>query len=437
MIEELMQANAIDMPLSLNCSATEPTKVRPGRLRVAVLDEELPYPPNSGKRIRTLNLLKRLATRHQITYICHRNADANEARRAEEFLRDHGIRAVIVERAVPPKAGLAFYARLAVNLLSSLPYSVATHSSPALRQAVQVHMAKHPVDLWHCEWTPYAEVLRGLSGAPWLVVAHNVESLIWQRYHETESNWAKRWYIGQQWRKFERFERQALNTATRAVAVSPEDAARMRDGFGVARVAVVDNGVDTSYFRAAGAARVPAQILFLGSLDWRPNLDAVRLLLQRIFPEVRKRALAARLCLVGRNPPDWLRREAALLPNVELHADTPDVRPFLTRSAVMAVPLRIGGGSRLKILEALACGLPVVSTRIGAEGLRLEPGEHLTVVEDADAMAQALVRCLGEPEAARRMAERGRRVVCEHYDWGALADKLEQVWIECVQRGTA
>src|SRR3954452_24040235 len=112
-----------------------PGPAAPGRpLHVALVDEELPYPPTSGKRIRTLNLTLRLAQRHRLTYVCHRNADADEARRATAFFPDHGVTPVVVERAVPPKSGARFYARLAANLLSPLPYSVATHNSRALRR---------------------------------------------------------------------------------------------------------------------------------------------------------------------------------------------------------------------------------------------------------------------------------------------------------------
>jgi glycosyltransferase involved in cell wall biosynthesis len=404
-------------------------------LRVAVVDEEMPYPLNSGKRIRTLNLLKRLASRHQITYICHRNADAKEARQAEQHLRECGIKPVIVQRSVPRKSGIGFYARLAVNLFSSLPYSVVTHTSAGLRREISELASRCAIDVWHCEWTPYAESLRALPDARWLVVAHNVESLIWQRYHETEKHPLKRWFIRGQWRKFERFEKWALNAASYAVAVSPEDATRMHDDFQAQRVEVVDNGVDTSYFRPSRQARVPGQILFLGSLDWRPNQDAVRLLLDRIFPEVRKRESNARLCIVGRNPPEWLRRESYQHPAVELHADPPDVRPYLNCSAVMAVPLRIGGGSRLKILESLTSGLPVVSTRVGAEGLCLVPGQHLDVVEEAEDMIGALVHCLRSPMRAEAMANLGRQIVAERYDWDVLAEKLERVWSECAQRG--
>jgi glycosyltransferase involved in cell wall biosynthesis len=407
--------------------------VRP--LHVAVVDEELPYPMTSGKRLRTLNLLLRLAGRHRVTYLCHRNADAAEARLAAEFLQDHGITPVVVDRAVPPRRGPAFYARLAANLLSPLPYSVASHTSRALRQALRDHARTSPVDLWQCEWTPYAEALRGVSAAPQLVIAHNVESLIWQRYHETETNALKRWYIRRQWHKFERFERRTFAEAAGTVAVSPDDARRLQQQFAARNVHVVDNGVDTEYFRPQEAPREPAQVLFLGSLDWRPNLDGVALLAERVFPAVRRRLPGARLCVVGRNPPDWLRRLVAALPGAELHASVADVRPYLARSSVLAVPLRVGGGSRLKILEALASGLPVVSTRVGAEGLCLEPDRHLTVVEGADDMADALVRCLHQPREMRAQAERGRRVVLDRYDWDRLAGRLEQVWTATVACG--
>jgi glycosyltransferase involved in cell wall biosynthesis len=407
------------------------------RLRVAIVDEELPYPAVTGKRIRTLNLLLRLAHRHDLTYLCHRNADPVEARRAEAFFRDRGIETVMVDRAVPPKSGPAFHARLLANLLSPLPYSVASHLSRPLRRAVEAHAASVPVDLWHCEWTPYAAGLRGLD-APTLVMAHNVESQIWQRYFETEKNPLKCWYIRLQWRKFVRFERWAMSAAALAVAVSDEDAAQLRHDFGAQRVTVVENGVDVRYFQPGSGMnaphpleRNPYQILFLGSLDWRPNLDAVTLLLDRIFPAVRAQEPRARLVIVGRNPPDWLRRRGEVSPDIIVHANVADVRPFLAQSSVLAVPLRIGGGSRLKILEAIASGLPVVSTQIGAEGLRLHAGEHLDVVASEMEMPAALLRALHDPEEARARCRRGRRVVLDEYDWDGLARKLDQAWRQC------
>lgn len=400
-------------------------------LRVVMVDEELPYPPTSGKRIRTLNLTLRLAQRHRLTYVCHRNADANEARQAEDFFAEQGIETIVVDRAVPAKSGPSFYLRLAANLFSPLPYSVATHQSRALKQALAELARKQRVDVWHCEWTPYAEMLHGIAAERRVVMAHNVESVIWQRYYETERNPLRRWYIGRQWRKFERFERRVLGDVERTVAVSDTDAQRFRTDFGVSRVDVVENGVDTVYFQPQARRREASRLLFLGSLDWRPNLDGVNLLLERVFPAVRAAEPSATLCLVGRNPPETLRQQAARMPGVELHGSVPDVRPYLADCGLLVVPLRIGGGSRLKILEALASGTPVVSTRVGAEGLCLEAGQDFTVVEDIDDLAAALVRAIRHPEVIQAEVERGREKVLEHYDWDRLAKRLEMVWLQC------
>jgi polysaccharide biosynthesis protein PslH len=410
-----------------------------GSLNVAILDEELPFPLTSGKRIRTFNLLSRLADRHRVTVLCHRNPDREEALAAEEACRNLGIGTIVVDRAVPSKSGAGFYARLARNLLSPLPYSVATHASPTLADAVRQFAAENTVDVWHCEWTPYAQVLRTalgheLADARWTVMAHNVESLIWQRYTEAEPNPVKRWYVRRQWQKFERFERWAYSAATRSIAVSHEDAKLMRTRFGVERADVVENGVDVDYFKPQrDVDRDPAKLLFLGSLDWRPNLDAISLLLDDIFPRVREKVPTATLSLVGRRPPEWLKARAAASPGVRVFADVPDVRPFLATCGMLVVPLRIGGGSRLKILEALATETPVVSTRVGAEGLQLMPGRDLTVTETRAEMVAAIEEAIRRPDEARETAENGRRRVLGRYSWVPLAEQLDRVWHSIVR----
>jgi glycosyltransferase involved in cell wall biosynthesis len=188
--------------------------------------------------------------------------------------------------------------------------------------------------------------------------------------------------------------------------------------------------VDAAWFRPEGSSRDRRSLLFLGSLDWRPNLDAVRLLLDSIFPKVRAREPQARLVIVGRKPPRWLVNRARACENVALHCDVPDVRPFLHQCGAMAVPLRIGGGSRLKILESLAAECPVVSTKVGAEGLSLVPGRHFVEVDTVDEMAAALVQAIRNPQPIQEMARRGRQVVNDRYDWSILADKLETIWLE-------
>ncbi len=428
-----------------------PTKKVMPPMHVVIVDGDVSYPPSSGKRLRTLNLMLRLARRHRITYIARAPNDAGVNRLAADYLRDHGVEPLLVPDPLPKKNGMGFYARLACNLLSPLPYSAASHRSWRMAEAVHAYAARHAVDLWQFEWTPYVATLpprpqplslqndrsekvegRASRYERRLLIAHNLDSLIWQRYHENEGHPIKRAFIREQWRKFERFERRVFAEVDRIIAVSHDDASLLQRQFGVQAVDVVENGIDRGYYEMVRGHRPSATILFLGSLDWRPNLDAVRLLLDDIFPAVRRAEPSASLRIVGRAPPPWLVHRVAATAGVELHADVADVRPYLADSGILAVPLRIAGGSRLKILEALVCGLPVVSTRIGVEGLELRAGRHLVVVEDIRAMAPALVESIRNPQTARAMAELGRQVVLERYDWDILAGRLERVWEKCL-----
>ena len=405
-------------------------------MKIVIIDGDVSYPATSGKRLRTLHLMLRAACRHEITYIGRCAADSEEARTAPAFLRRHGIEPILVHHPVPQKSGPAFYARLAASaLFSPRPYSVGSHYSVPMRQVLRDYAARHTPDLWQFEWAPYLDLLDADIPGPRLVIAHNVDTLIWQRYYETARGLLKRAFLKQQWRKFERFERSAFHRADRVVAVSDADAQLIREPFGQSAVDVVDNGIDRDYFeQAPPARRDPRSILFLGALDWRPNLDAVDLLLGSIFPQVRSAEPEARLLLVGRNPPAGLVERVRGMSGVALHANVADVRPFLRSSGVMAVPLRIGGGSRLKILEALVSSLPVVSTRVGAEGLCLMPGTDYVQAEPDD-MASALVRAIREPDQLQTQAEHGRCVVREAYDWDVLARKLEASWERCVDQG--
>ena len=218
------------------------------------------------------------------------------------------------------------------------------------------------------------------------------------------------------------------------VAVSPDDAQLMEKEFGISDVDIVENGVDHSHFAQVTETRDRFQILFLGALDWRPNQDAVAFLLKDIFPLVRARIPDARLLVVGRNPPNWLLKQISDASGVQLRANVPDVRPFLAKSSLMIVPLRIGGGSRLKILEALASGLPVVSTAVGAEGLSLKSGRHWIEGNTADELVNATVDCLERQQWAQTIADEGRQIVQQRYDWEHLADKLERAWFKCAPK---
>ncbi len=397
------------------------------RLNVVVVDGDVPYPPRSGKRLRTLNLLLPLARRHNITFIAR--ADLGEAAPAATFLTANGICPILIEEPLRPKRGAAFYLRLAADVVSRAPYSVNSRVSPGLAAAVRAHSGSNTTDIWQLEWFGYANCLPA-GASPVILQEHNVESLIWKRYGEVETNPAKRAYIALQYLKMLGYERRALHDAHTVVAVSDADAELASSLYGATNVAVVENGVDAQAFAKCVRTSGSRKILFLGALDWRPNVDAVHLLLKEIFPRVRQAVPDCQLMIVGRKPSPDLARRIALVAGAELHADVPDVLPYLGESAALAVPLRIGGGSRLKILEALAATVPVVASRIGAEGLDLIPGAHYVRADDPADFAQALVDAIKWPEAARAVAIAGQKVVAQHHDWPVLAAKMEALWLQ-------
>ena len=400
----------------------------PAVLKVLAIDEEVPWPPNSGKRLRTYNLFKRLAGRHDITWVCRRLEGVDFDARG--FL-DLGIRVEVVSHPVSRKAGFRFHAALLANLFSPYPYVVASHRSNRMSRRIDEILRSQPFDLIHCEWTPYAVNLGPASeGIPKVLSAHNVESAIWEKTFRTERSPARKAFFFLQWRKMQRFERVQCPRFERVVAVSEIDKEILSRWIPRGRIDVVANGVDTEYFRPGCFEEEPASIVFVGSLDWRPNVDAVEYFLDSIWPLIRRAVPECVFSVVGRNAGPQLRRRIAGEKSVRLFADVPDVRPYLGRASVCVVPLRIGGGTRLKILEALAMGKCVVSTSAGAEGLNVASGEHLVIADDPVRFSAAVVRLINDGDLRRSFGHRGRLLVESGYGWSMLAQGLEKSWTE-------
>jgi glycosyltransferase involved in cell wall biosynthesis len=313
--------------------------------------------------------------------------------------------------------------RLIANLLSPLPYIVTSHSSAAYRDIVRASLVKFRPHLVLCEWTPYAIYAKALTSVRTLVSTHNVEADIWQRYYENETDRLRRWYIGEQWRKVERFEREAVGWVDGALTVSELDRDRLRQSRPDMPIAVIPNGVDLDYFRPMPQTQSRQHLVFTGSMDWRPNQDAARYFVAEILPLLRQARPDLECTFVGRSPPPDI-QALARVPGVHVTGTVDDVRPYVERAAVYVVPLRIGGGSRLKILEALAMGRAVVSTSVGAEGLDVEHDRHILLADDPQGFAETVLRLLNDPARCLALASEGRRLVEQSYGWDALAHKM-------------
>ena len=396
-------------------------------MHVVVVTHGCCYPANSGARLRTLNLMVPLAADHQITYVCTTNQSCSERHSTSRFFKKKGVRAILVEARSTGQSRLSFIFQLLTSVFSKTPYSILRHRNRLIIDELEAIAKKESVDLWQLEWLSLVEDVQFLDGKK-IYVAHDLTTLLWRRHHDASTNPMARWFARTQAQKMYNYEKKIVHLADVVVSVSVAERELMEDMFGARNIRVVENGVDPSYFRDVRPNPDSDRLLFLGALESRPNQDAVKQLIDNVMPKLRAAIPDCALVLVGRRPPKWMSDRVAQESGIELHADVPDVRTFMRDCKLMVVPMRIAGGSRIKILEALAASLPVVSTRIGAEGLSLQHGEHLIIVDDVSAMSETLIRLFHEDKYLTRLASHGRRAVCRSYDWLKLSKKLGDIW---------
>jgi len=387
------------------------------------LKTELLHPLDKGGRIRTYQMLRHLLRHHRITYVTL--DDGNRAPDAIERAAEYCTDLVRVPIRTSPKGSVGFYAELLRNLFSPLPYAVAKYRSSAMGRAIDRLVDRDRPDLVVCDFlAPSVNVPNDLPVAT-VLFQHNVEAMIWQRHAAVATGRWRRAYLERQWQRMHAYERAQCRRFSRVVAVSPEDAAWFAREYGISAVSHVPTGVDTEFFRPGGhAPRAPREIIFTGSMDWMPNEDAVRYFTDAILPIVEAEVPDVRFTIVGRNPSPSIQSLADRHAQVRVTGTVPDVRPFLERAAVVVVPLRVGGGTRLKIFEAMAMEKAIVTTTIGAEGLPVRDGEHLCIADSPSAFAAAVLRLLRDPSSAARLGQRAATLVRSRFGWSRAAEQF-------------
>ncbi|MBC7931268.1 MAG: glycosyltransferase [Rubrivivax sp.] len=402
-------------------------------MRILWLKTELLHPVDKGGKIRTYQMLRELKREHSVTYLTL--DDGMAAPDAAESASEYCHELVRVPHRTRAKFSPGFYAELAANLASPRPYALAKYESAEMRREVARLSAEGRFDVLVCDFLTPAVNLPARLPCAAVLFQHNVEAMIWKRHYETQKQPLKRAYLHGQWRKTASFERAACRRFDYVVAVSREDAETMRRDYGVERVADVPTGVDTQYFRPGVASEVrrPHELVFTGSMDWLPNEDAIRYFTAEIMPRVRERVSDATLTVVGRNPFPGLVELSGRVPWLEVTGRVEDVRPFMERAAAYVVPLRIGGGTRLKIFEAMAMELPLVSTTIGAEGLPVRDQLELLLADTPESFADAVVRVLTDENVARGLGERAAATVREKFGWGGVAARFAELCERAIQ----
>jgi sugar transferase (PEP-CTERM/EpsH1 system associated) len=401
-------------------------------MRVLFLLPSLPLPPTDGGKIRVLNLLLQTAKAHAASVIALETepTDGDEV----HTLRRQGIAATLV-RGRSPKVPSLTLSSLGRAVVGGLPLSAAKYQMSAFRRAVAAEMAQGPYDLVHIEMMhlgPYLADVRRWTVAPVLLSTQNVDSDVWRRAAPYQPTPWRRWLFRWQAEVFERTERRLGPRFDGVTAASERDAAQYRNMLPGVPVEVVDNGVDLAAYVTTPDAEDPDTFVYTGSYDWLPNADAVIYFCAHIWPLVRKTLPDARFYAVGKEPTRGMLAYHGR-DGVTVTGRVADVRPYIARASVYVVPLRIGGGSRLKILEAMAMGKCVLTTTIGMEGLDVEAGRDLCVSDAPEDFADAAATLAGDPERRKMYGAAARRRVEERYGWERIGARMNAFYERLVR----
>jgi glycosyltransferase involved in cell wall biosynthesis len=376
-------------------------------------------------------LLRELSRRHQVVVVTT-DGPAEDPDGLAGFLPDCE-QTISVPFAAPKRGSARFLATLACSWASPLPVDLWKWRCRALEQQIDRVLAHGRFDVVIADFM--AAVPNVPSGrAPVVYFAHNVEHLIWKRLASVETRWWRRALLEIEWRKMRRAEARACRDARLTIAVSEDDGRRLLETAPGANVVPMPTGVDVDYFRPVPDAEVPGRLVFSGSMDWYPNEDAILHFIDTMLPAIRRQRPGVTLTVIGRNPSDRMRAAAAAAGGVHVTGTVDDVRPHVAEGAVYIVPLRVGGGTRLKIFEALAMGKPVVSTTVGAEGLEVEPGRHAVLADGPDAFTAAVVELLDDGARRARIGAAGRALVEDRYSWPEVARVFEAHLLQTHER---
>lgn len=379
------------------------------------------HPTTRGGQIRTLEMLRELHKRNEVHYIAFDDPANPEglARSAE-----YATRAYPIEHRVVSKRSPEFALQLASGLVDKYPVAGTRYRSEAMRAQIEQLLATENYDAKVCDFLAPSINLNSMQG--WVLFQHNVETIIWERHAQTGRTPIHRAYFRGQAKRMFNWEKAACNSASHVVAVSAVDEQIMRERFGVRSISAVGTGVDLDYFAAPETRTPQFDLVFVGSMDWMPNVDGIEWFLADVLPIIKASKPEVRLAIVGRNPPAAIAAKSDDK-TVTVTGTVPDVRPFLWQSALSIVPLRVGGGTRLKIFEAMAAGTPVIATTIGAEGLPVQHGHTIEIADTAQDFAARCLRLLDDAQQRRRISVAALDLVHENFSWTRVTRDFEDV----------
>lgn len=406
-------------------------------MRILYVTQIVPYPPHGGVLQRGFNLLRELGARHEVHLLAfHHRDELPPGAAVEQSKRELGnfCRAVEYFNLWPKRSAIHRVVCLAAAALHPVPFSVLAHRSRHLSERLaEICRGADRPDVVHLDTIALAPYAGDCGTIPVVLAHHNIESQLMQRRAEFERGWLRRGYVAREAVKLRRLEAQIAGSFMANITVSAADAVELRAICPDAVTEVIPNGVDTHYFTPRRGEET-ATLIFTGGMNMFANRDGVDWFLETVWPAVKARVPEARFVAIGQRPSERLQVAAARDRAVEAPGFVQDVRPAVAQAAVYIVPLRVGGGTRLKVLDAMAQGKAIVSTTLGAEGIEVRDGEHLVLADDARAFADRVVELLQCPDERLRLGDSARRQAEVKYSWAILGERLAGVYARAIER---
>jgi glycosyltransferase involved in cell wall biosynthesis len=385
------------------------------------------YPVDSGGKIRTTQILRGLKG-GELSVVLISPATADDVSKYSTEIDGIADRFEFWDQ--PPRS-LKHRILSYRHLLSGLPIPVASDWSDAGKTLVRKELSQRP-DVVVFDFAHAAVLAPDVIDVPSLLFTHNVEAEIFQRHAAVASNPFKKKIWLNQFRKMRQFERSATRRFDSVIAVSNRDLEAFESAYGISGGKVIDTGVDLEFFAYTPPARANT-IVFTASMDWLANIDAVEYMMESIWPLLLKEAPDLSFDIVGRSPPGGLQQKVRSMGlNWRFTGFVDDIRPYVHDAAVYVIPLRVGGGTRLKVYEAMAMGAPVVSTSIGTEGLSATPGKHYLRADDPDEFAAAILQLLRDDERREAISRSAREFVETHCSHRVIARQFERICMSTI-----
>ena len=392
-------------------------------MRILWVKADKLLPVENGGNIRTYHILRYLASRHELTFYSYYGGETDKEYERELEQRVPGSVAVCTGKR--ELSGISRGLDYLAHLNSQPPYAVSRFASFQVQDRLRSWFREQRFDVAVCDFLDAAVNFPGRLNVPCVLFQHNVESEIWRRHAATADNPLKKMMYGMEFRKMLRYEQVEVRKFHHVVAVSETDRALMNQWVDDDRVTVVPTGVDLTQYRPDRSVPEPRPIVtFVGAMDWEPNVDGVEYFAGEIWPAIQAEIPEAKFRIVGRNPDRRVKKWASQ--SIEVTGRVPSVVEYLQQSAVVIVPLRIGGGTRLKIYEAMATAKAVVSTTVGAEGLDVHHGRDIMLADDSASFAQAVIMLLRDRELRRRY-ENAAAETAARCDWPAIGERFSEV----------